>query len=161
MVDHNSIDFGDMQASEASRRFNALWGRMQESQFGLQWFEQADAEDLHYIAGHRNYTHPADANSTEAERRAAEIQQKVRGNALRAKDQLDYRQLKEQHRALLASTEAVRRTAWATIAAAGFAGLAAIASFIGATKDPKIETNPTIEVKLDQSALVGSTTTVP
>lgn len=140
MADPNDTDLGDLQPTEASPRFNAFYDRMREWQFGMEALQRLDDEDLVYIAGHRSFVYHPHGNTPPELQEAIGIQQKVRGNALRAKDELDRRNLARQLDALAASNTAVadsnrhmRRTAkWTFVMAIGtiVAALAAVAALV-------------------------------
>ena len=147
MADPTDTNLGDLNPTEASPRFNAIYLRMYEWQFGMEALRRLDEEDLIYIAGHRQYDFPKPADMTDEV--ALGIQQKMRGNALRARDELDRRQWAEQMElmqksadAVLASNQSVadtaqstRKMANATIAVAIFAALTLIASVVIALRN--------------------------
>ena len=127
MVDPNDTDLGDLHPTEASPRFNAFYDRMREWQFGMEALRRLDDEDLIYIAGHRAFEYHPHGNTPAELQEAIGIQQKVRGNALRAKDELDRRNLARQldaleasNRAVAESNEHIRKTArWTFVMAIG------------------------------------------
>ncbi len=130
MADPTDTDLGDLKPTEASPRFNEMYARMTEWQFGLDALKRLDDADLDYLSGHRAYVYPA-AEGMSSEQ-ALGIQQKIRSNALRAKDELDRRLRAREMEALEQSNEAVRKsnehmrtTAWWTrcVALATMAGV--------------------------------------
>jgi hypothetical protein len=108
---------------------------MREWQFGMEALQRLDDEDLVYIAGHRAFEYPPHGTTQAELQEAIGIQQKVRGNSLRAKDELDRRNLAREMNALEASNLAVaqsnehmRKTArWTFVIAIGTVIVALVA----------------------------------
>jgi len=150
-----------LPATEDNQRYRKLDRAMRRRQFDLPALELLDDADLVYLAGHRDWVetehgHIDEGDHVERVLLAQGIQQKVRGNAHRAKAELDRRTAARQLDALERSNEAVaasnehvantatstrdlavatRAMAKATIAAAVAAAVAALISIAALTRD--------------------------
>jgi hypothetical protein len=158
-----------LPSTEDNERCRKLDRAMRRRQFDLPALEQLLDGDLVYLAGHRDWVesehgHVEEGDHVERVLLAQGIQQKVRGNAHRAKAELDRRTaarqldaLERSNAAVAASNEHVASTATstrdlaattrtmakATIAAAIAAAIAALISIAALTRD---EPPPTVVV---------------
>lgn len=108
-----SDELGPFRSSEGNEAYDTMYRRIQARQFLASELRRLDEDMLSYISGHRFYDYPRPTGVAEPE--ALGIQQKVRGNALRAKDELDRRTTDTQMRALRVSNWAVVVTAIAAL----------------------------------------------
>ncbi len=125
LMANHPIDLDTLATTESDPYYNSLWTLIRQKQIAhaaLQTFPDAD---LAYIAGHRLWQEAEQPNVDEGDR--VGTQQKVHGNALRAKDELDRRVTLHQLKALEESNISVaqsslqmRRSAeWTRIMAVG------------------------------------------
>lgn len=169
MVDEefSDVDLGTLGRMEQHGRYQALDRLQRAEQLTLPALDQLSDAELSYLSGHRDWIeskhdHQDAGNSEGADRATLGTQQKVRGNAWRAKDVLDRRIASRQLDALEASNDAVARsnrhmkaTAWGTWVLAVTTIALVIVTLVG---NPGLNVRPEVNVTVEVPT--STTTTV-
>jgi hypothetical protein len=131
----DSRDALELPPTEASERYQAIWDKARQQQFDAPALRLFSDDDLIYLSGHRLWEearsdHLNAGNAQAVDRQMQAFQHRARGNAIRAKDELDRRWNAAEIDALKMSNEAVVEATQATQALARYTRWMAIATIV-------------------------------